>query len=279
MPEPIKTIGLIAGGMQFPVLVAQGVKAKGHKLVVAGFTGHTNMDVVPLADVWMELKLGKLNKLINYLKSNGVENVIMAGTIEKPKVMDIRHLDMRAVKLVLGKKNRGDSALLSLISSEFDKEGMRVVPAHEFLPELLTPEGVLTSREPDEREWSDLRFSWKIAKELGRMDVGQCLIVREGIVAAVEALEGTDAAIRRGCEFGGSGCVVVKVFKPGQQEEVDLPSLGMDTLKIMAEGKATCLGIEAGKSLFFDREATLDFADKAGISIVGLRSDFPADLS
>ncbi|BDQ36436.1 hypothetical protein SYK_07960 [Pseudodesulfovibrio nedwellii] len=279
MSESVKTIGLIAGGMQFPVLVAQGVKAKGHKLVVAGFTGHTNMDVVPLADVWMELKLGKLNKLINYLKSNGVENVIMAGTIEKPKVMDIRHLDMRAVKLVLGKKNRGDSALLNLISGEFDKEGMQVVPAHKFLPELLTPEGVLTRREPDEQEWNDLRFSWKIAKELGRLDVGQCLVVREGVVAAVEALEGTDTAIRRGCEFGGSGCVVVKVFKPGQQEEVDLPSLGMDTLKIMAEGKATCLGIEAGKSLFFDREAALEFADKAGISIVGLHSNFPADSS
>ncbi|NDV20193.1 UDP-2,3-diacylglucosamine diphosphatase LpxI [Pseudodesulfovibrio sp. JC047] len=277
MSESVKTIGLIAGGMQFPVLVAEGVKAKGHKLVVAGFTGHTNMDVVPLADVWMELKLGKLNKLVNYLKSNGVENVIMAGTIEKPKVMDIRHLDMRAVKLVLGKKNRGDSALLNLISGEFEKEGMPVVPAHEFLPELLTPEGVLTTREPNDREWSDLRFSWRIAKELGRMDVGQCLIVREGIVAAVEALEGTDAAIKRGCEFGGNGCVVVKVFKPGQQEEVDLPSLGMDTLKVMAKGKATCLGIEAGKSLFFDREAALAYADQAGISIVGLRTDFPAE--
>ncbi len=264
------TIGLIAGGRQFPVLVAQGVKARGSRLVVAGFTGHTNMDVAPLADVWKELKLGNLNKLISYFKSNGVDRIIMAGTINKPKVMDVRYLDLRALKLVFRKKDKGDSAILGTLAREFEKEGMPVVPAHEYLPALLTPEGVLTTRQPDAREWEELRFSWKIAKELGRLDIGQCLVVREGIVAAVEALEGTDDTIRRGCKLGGVGCVVVKVFKPGQQEQIDLPSFGLDTLKAMAEGNATCLGIEAGKSLFFDRQITIEYADKVGISIVGL---------
>ena len=174
----------------------------------------------------------------------------MAGTIEKPKVMDIRHLDMRAIKLVLGRKDKGDSALLGIIAREFEKEGMTVVPAHEYMPDLLSPEGVMTRRQPNEREWGDLKFAWNIAKELGRLDVGQCVVVREGIVAAVEALEGTDETLRRGCAYGGPECTVVKVFKPGQQKEVDLPSLGLDTLKLMAEGKATCMGVEAGKSLF-----------------------------
>ena len=273
MSDKPLTIGLIAGGKQFPVLVAKGVKARGHRLVVAGFTGHTNMDVVPYADEWKELKLGKLNRLIDYLKSNGVDRIIMAGTIEKPKVMDVRHLDMRAIKLVFSKKSRGDSTLLGNLSLEFEKEGMAVVPAHEFLPDLLTPEGVLTRRKPDDRELGDLRFAWKIAKELGRMDIGQCLVVYEGIVAAVEALEGTDEAIRRGCTYGGKGCVVVKVFKPGQQKEVDLPSFGLDTIKTMVDGKATCLGVEAGKSLFFDREATLEYADAHNVSIVGLTEE------
>ncbi|MDC0335364.1 UDP-2,3-diacylglucosamine diphosphatase LpxI [Pseudodesulfovibrio sp.] len=273
MTEKVTTIGLIAGGRQFPIMVAKGVKARGFKLVVAGFTGHTNMDVVPHADVWQELKLGKLGKLISYFKSNGVDKVIMAGTINKPKVMDIRHLDMRAVKLIFSKKNKGDSAILGTLANEFEKEGMPVVPAHEYLPELLTPQGVLTKREPDEREWDDLRYAWGIAKELGRMDIGQCLVVREGIVAAVEALEGTDATIRRGCEFGGSGCVVVKVFKPGQQEQIDLPSFGLDTIKAMADGEATCFGVEADKSLFFDRDEAISFAEKHGISIIGLTAD------
>ncbi|ADU62418.1 MAG: UDP-2,3-diacylglucosamine diphosphatase LpxI [Pseudodesulfovibrio sp.] len=273
MSEPVTTIGLIAGGRQFPILVARGVKAHGYRLVVAGFTGHTNMDVVPYADVWQELKLGKLGRLIAFFRENGVDRVIMAGTIDKPKVMDIRHLDMRAVKLLFRQKNKGDSAILGSLAEEFEREGMPVVPAHDYLPELLSPLGVMTRREPDEREREDLRYGWKIAKELGRMDIGQCVVLREGIISAVEALEGTDAAIARGCGLGGPGCVVIKVFKPGQQEQVDLPSLGLDTVRAMIDGKATCLGVEAGRSLFFDRDEALALADRAGMAIVGLATD------
>ena len=273
MSEPVTTIGLIAGGRQFPLLVARGVKAHGYRLVVAGFTGHTNMAVVPYADVWQELKLGKLGRLIAFFRENGVERVIMAGTINKPKVMDVRYLDMRAVKLLFRQKNKGDSAILGSLAEEFEREGMPVVPAHDYLPELLTPRGVMTQRAPDDREWEDLRYGWKIAKELGRLDIGQCVVLREGIVSAVEALEGTDAAIARGCGLGGAGCVVIKVFKPGQQEQVDLPSLGLDTVRTMIEGKATCLGVEAGKSLFFDRGEALALADSAGLAIVGLAAD------
>ncbi|QJB57589.1 UDP-2,3-diacylglucosamine diphosphatase LpxI [Pseudodesulfovibrio sp. zrk46] len=273
MDKSPTTIGLIAGGRQFPILVAQGVKAMGSRLVVAGFTGHTNMDVIEYADVWQELKLGKLGKLISFFKSNNVDKILMAGTINKPKVMDVRHLDMRAIKLIFKQKNKGDSAILGSLAAEFEREGMPVVPAHEFLPDLLTPEGTLTQREPDDREWEDLAFAWKIAKNLGEMDIGQCLVVREGIVSAVEALEGTDATIQRGCKLGGEGCVVIKVFKPGQQEEVDLPSLGLDTIKAMADGGATCLGVEAEKSLFFDREQAISLANKHGIAVVGLSSE------
>jgi len=263
----------VAGGRQFPVLVAQGVKANGHKLVVAGFSGHTNMDVASHADVWMELKLGKLNKLIKFFKENGVERVIMAGTINKPKIMDVRHLDMRAMKLVFKRKDKGDSTLLNALAEEFESEGMLIAPAHELVPELLSCKGVLTSREPDEREMEDIRFGWKLAKELGRMDIGQCIVVREGIVAAVEALEGTDETIRRGCRYGGKGSVIVKVFKPGQEERIDLPSIGVDTIQTMVEEEGTCLAYEAGKSLFFDREEAVRIADKAGISIIGLTQD------
>lgn len=272
MADSAPTIGLIAGGRKFPILVAQGVKALGGRLVVVGFTGHTNMDVVPYADEWVELKFGKLGKLIDYFKSHGVDKIIMAGTINKPKAMDIRHLDMRAIKLLFKQKNKGDSAILGTLAGELEREGMPVIPAHEYLPELLMPEGVLTRREPDAREWEDLDFSWKIAKELGRMDIDQCIVVREGIVAAVEALEGTDETIRRGTKLGGEGCVVIKVFKPGQQEQIDLPSLGLDTIRAMAEGGATCLGVEAGKSLFFDQDEAVDYAEKHGISIVGISS-------
>lgn len=273
MSESNIVVGLIAGGRQFPLLVAKGVKEHGHKLVVAGFTGHTNMAVVDHADVWRELKLGKLNELIQFFKENGVNKVIMAGTIDKPKIMDIRHLDMRAIKLVFKRKNKGDSAILGALASEFEAEGMFVAQAHELVPELLSPVGTITRCEPTEQQWEDIRFGWKLAKEFGRLDVGQCVVVREGIVAAIEALEGTDEAIRRGCAYGGEQCVVVKVFKPGQDERIDLPSLGLDTIQIMIEGGATCLAYEAGKSLFFDQEKSIEIANKAGLSIVGVLSE------
>jgi DUF1009 family protein len=271
-----QVIGLIAGGRQFPVMVARGVKAAGHRLVVAGFAGHTNPEVYPLADVSRELKLGQLSKLLDFFKDNRVEQAVMAGSINKPGVLDIRHFDARAVKILFSLKGKGDDAILRAFTQLLEGEGIGLLPPQRFAEGLLTPAGVLTRRTPDEREWHDLRSGAHLARELGRMDIGQCVVLREGIVAAVEALEGTDAAIRRGCELGGAGCVVVKVFKPGQEERVDLPSVGLDTVRIMARGDATCLGVEAGKSLFFDLEDTVAAADRAGIAIVGLTE---ADLA
>ena len=270
MSADAKVIGLISGGRQFPVLVARGIKDAGHRLVVAGFTGHTNPEVYPLADVFSELKLGQVTKLVDFFKQNKVEEAMMAGAINKPGVMDIRHLDARAVKIIFSLKGKGDDAILRAFTTLLESEGIKVLPPQTYAPGLMSPPGVLTRRAPDGREWADLRAGAAMARELGRLDIGQCVILREGIVAAVEALEGTDAAIRRGCELGGAGCVVVKVVKPGQEERVDLPSVGLDTVRLMAGGKATCLGVEAGKSLFFDLESTLAFADKAGIAIVGL---------
>jgi len=268
-----KVIGLIAGGRQFPVLVARGVKAAGHRLVVAGFTGHTNPEVYPLADAWRELKLGQLAKLLDFLKENGVQEVVMAGTIHKPGVMDIRHFDARAVKILFTLKAKGDDAILRAVSAVLEEEGMELAPPQRYAEGLLTPAGVLTRRAPDEREWLDLRHGAHLARELGRLDIGQCVVLREGIVAAVEALEGTDAAIERGCLLGGPGCVVVKMLKPGQEERVDLPSVGPDTVRGLARGKGLALGVEAGRSLFFDLEATIEAADRAGLTIVGLTRD------
>ena len=147
-----KVVGLIAGGRQFPVLVAQGVKAAGHRLVVAGFAGHTNAEVYPLADIHRELKLGQLAKLLDFLKENKVELVVMAGTINKPGVMDIRHFDARAVKLLFSLGGKGDDAILRAVTRLLESEGMALLPPQAFAQGLLTPPGVLTRRAPDERE-------------------------------------------------------------------------------------------------------------------------------
>lgn len=272
-----KVIGLIAGGRQFPVLVARGVREAGHRLVVAGFSGHTNAEVYPLAHAHSEMKLGQLGKLLDFFAAEGVEQVMMAGAINKPGVLDWRHFDRKALSILLNLKGKGDDAILRAFTQLMEGAGMQVIPPQTYAPGLMTPPGVLTRRSPDEREQADLARGLAMARELGRLDIGQCVVLREGIVAAVEALEGTDAAILRGCALGGPGCVVVKACKPGQEERVDLPSVGLDTIRRMAEGGATCLGVQAGKSLFFDLESTVALADKRGIAIVGLEGGLEAD--
>ncbi|WP_320008836.1 UDP-2,3-diacylglucosamine diphosphatase LpxI domain-containing protein [Maridesulfovibrio sp.] len=270
------TIGLIAGGGQFPLLVAKGAAAQGNRVVAVFFRGHSNFEVDEHVDESVELKLGQLNKLISFFKKNGVNKVVMAGTINKPKALDLRP-DFRAAKLLFKLATKGDDVILRTIANEFESEGMQVVGPHEYAPELITPSGFLTKRKPNEVERSDLTFGWNIARELGRMDIGQCVVVREGIVAAVEAIEGTDAAIKRGCELGGKGCCIVKVFKPGQEKRVDMPSIGLKTVQGMKDLGATCLGVEAGKSLFFDLDESIQFAEKHGITIVGLTQELIDD--
>ncbi len=272
MIKNYETIGLIAGGGQFPLLVAKGAAAQGNRVVAVFFKGHSNFEVSEYTDESIELKLGQLSKLISFFKKNGASKVVMAGTINKPKALDIRP-DLRAAKLLFKLATKGDDVLLRAITSEFESEGMEVVGPHEYAPELLTPVGFLTKRKPNEIESADLAFGWKIARDLGRLDIGQCVVVREGIVAAVEAIEGTDAAVKRGCELGGKGCCIVKVFKPGQEGRVDMPSIGLKTIQAMKELGATCLGVEAGKSLFFDLDESVRFADKYGITIVGLNQE------
>ncbi|WP_415716749.1 LpxI family protein [Maridesulfovibrio sp.] len=270
------TIGLIAGGGQFPLLVAKGAAAQGNRVVAVFFRGHSNFEVDEHVDESVELKLGQLNKLISFFKKNGVNKVVMAGTINKPKALDLRP-DFRAAKLLFKLATKGDDVILRTIANEFESEGMQVVGPHEYAPELITPSGFLTKRKPNEVERSDLTFGWNIARELGRMDIGQCVVVREGIVTAVEAIEGTDAAIKRGCELGGKGCCIVKVFKPGQEKRVDMPSIGLKTVQGMKDLGATCLGVEAGKSLFFDLDESIQFAEKHGITIVGLTQELIDD--
>ncbi|WP_320169453.1 UDP-2,3-diacylglucosamine diphosphatase LpxI domain-containing protein [Maridesulfovibrio sp.] len=268
-----EVIGLIAGGGQFPLLVLKGAAAQGHRVVAVFFKGHSNPDVCALADASVELKLGQLSKLISFFKTNGVTKVVMAGTINKPKALDIRP-DFRAAKLLFKLATKGDDVLLRAVTREFESEGMEVVGPHSFAPQLLTPAGLLSGRKPSETEQADLATGWKTAKELGRLDIGQCVVLREGVITAVEAIEGTDAAIRRGCELGGKGCCIVKVFKPGQEDRVDMPSIGLKTVQGMHELGATCLGVEAGKSLFFDLDKAVEFADKHGICIVGLTEEW-----
>ncbi|MDY7000355.1 MAG: UDP-2,3-diacylglucosamine diphosphatase LpxI [Thermodesulfobacteriota bacterium] len=267
-----ETVGLIAGGGQFPFLIADEARASGLRVAAVGFSGHTDASLSGRVDAWSELHIGQLSKLLRFFKDKGVSSVVFAGAVSKPKAMDVRP-DFKAVKLLFKLKTKGDDAILRAVADELESEGMRVVSPLEIVPGIGTPAGVLTSRRPRKHEWEDLEYAWPRARAMGRMDIGQSLVVKSGMVVAVEGLEGTDETLLRAGRLAGPGCVAVKVLKPGQDERIDLPAVGAKTIESMIKAQAVCLGIEAEHSLFFDMRESVDRADKAGISVVGLSDE------
>ena len=163
-----------------------------------------------------------------------------------------------------------DDDILRAVACELQKEGIEIIGAAEHLPGLLAPPGNLTRRKPNREEREDVEFGWKIAKELGRLDIGQCVVVRKKTVLALEAIEGTNETILRGGRLAKEKAVVVKVSKPTQDLRFDVPSVGRETIQVMAQVKATVLAIEAGKTLFFDKDAAISYADRSNIAIVSL---------
>jgi hypothetical protein len=264
-------LGLIAGEGQFPFLVSQGAQRLGRSVVAAGFKEHTKKELFAVVDDMVWLKLGQLGKMLSFFKRHGVEEVVFAGGINKPKALDIRP-DFKAARLLFQTRCKGDNALLEALVETLRLEGMQTVSPLSFVPSLKTPPGVLSKRKPSKEEHRDVDFGWPLAKELGRMDIGQCMVVRNEIVVAVEALEGTNATILRAGELAGPGCVVLKVFKPGQEQDVDQPSVGLQTIETMMRAGATCLAVEASKSLIFDRDQALEQANEAGICVIGVES-------
>ena len=274
---PGAAIGIIAGSGRFPFLVAQGARQAGLKVFICGFEGNADPALAGEADAFTLLNLGQLGGLINFFKQHKVGRVCMAGAISKPKALSLRP-DLRAAKVLfrLASRAKGDDVILRAVAEELESEGIAVVRPDALSPSLLAPEGVLGKKKPSPEEWADIRFGWGIAKTLGSLDIGQSVIVKKGIVIAVEAIEGTDAALERGGRLGGAGCTLVKAVKPGQDERLDLPSLGKTTLELLASHNYACLAFEAGRTLFFDLEAAVKAADTAGIAVVGVPSEAEA---
>ncbi len=263
-------VAIVAGGGQFPVLVAQGAKKKGAQVVVIGLAGQVDRDLASHATVYEEIKLGQLGKLLKLCKELGVEEVVFAGKVRKPaSLWDIRP-DLQALKLWQRLRSRNDDQLLRAVAEEIEAQGFKVVSPTHYLDDLLTPEGVLTQRAPTKEEEEDIRFGWEMAKAIGRLDIGQCVVVKDRMVVAVEAMEGTDATILRAGDLA-KGVVVVKVCKPQQDTRFDLPAAGLQTILSLKQAQGRVLVLEAGRSLFFDREQALALADQAGICVVGLR--------
>jgi DUF1009 family protein len=267
MPEEIENVGLIAGGGQFPLLVADAGRKKGHRIVAIAHHGETDRTLADTVDKIVWVSLGQLGRLIKALKKNNVRKAIMAGTISKGRMFGKIKPDLKGLALMSKIAIFHDDGILRTFTGALEKEGIEIISSISFMPELLAPPGCLTKTKPTKMEKEDIEFGWQVAKELGRLDIGQCVVVRRKTVLALEAMEGTDETILRGGRLAREKAVIIKVSKPGQDLRFDIPSVGLKTVQVMAKVKASVLAVEAGKTLMFDRAVTIEYADRKGISI------------
>ena len=255
-------IGLIAGKSNFPLIFAQSASKQGLEVVAAAHRGETDPYLEHLVSSVQWVSVGQLSKIINFFKKAGVTRAVMAGGITKGRLFTHLRPDLRALKLLSRMKHVGDDGILRGVAAELESEGITIVSPAPYLLELMVPAGVLSRRQPTAAERRDIEFGSEIAKEIGRLDIGQCVVVRRQAVLAVEAIDGTDATIRRGGLLAGEKAVVVKVSKPDQDLRFDVPAVGLGTIEVMQEVKAAVLALEAGKTLMFDRAAMLQLADQ-----------------
>ena len=263
-----ETIGLIAGKSQFPILFARAARARGLRVAAVAFAGDALAELAAEVDSLAWVRLGELGKIIKAFKAEGVSRAAMCGGVTKPRMFTDAHPDWRTLTLLPRLRHLADDGVLRLFADYLAEKGVAIMPSHELLPELLAPAGNYTRRPPTAEEKSDAELGWRLAHELGKLDIGQAVVVKGKAVVAVEAMEGTDACIRRGGELAGPGAVVIKRCKPGQDRRFDLPAVGADTVAVMAEAGATCLVIEAGRTLAFDRAEMTRRAEVAGICLL-----------
>jgi UDP-2,3-diacylglucosamine hydrolase len=266
----MKKIGIIAGNGDFPIEFARAAKQKGLTVVAVAHEGETLPELAQWCDAVCWVKVGHLGKLIKFFKEQGVRDVLMAGGIKKTRLFSGSLPDLRGAALLARMIAKKDDSILRAVAEELESEGITVRESTLYLDNLLAPAGVLTRRRPTKDEWNDIAFGWQMAKEIGRLDIGQTVVVKDLAVLAVEAIEGTDEAIRRGGRLCNEGAVVVKICKPQQDLRFDLPATGLLTISAMQEVKAACLAIEAGKTIMIQKETLLERADQAGIAIVAL---------
>jgi len=277
-----ETLGLIAGRGLYPREVARLARARGLRVVAVGFHSETDPALRDAVDAFTWVHLGELQKMIDTLGEARVKRAVMAGKVLKTHLYgDIEGLrpDARALRVLSSLGDRNDDAILGAVLSEIALAGIDFPPQTELLPELFGGEGVLGSVRPDEAQWADVRFGWPVAKRIGGLDIGQTVVVKDRAVIAVEAIEGTDAAIRRGGELAGSGCRVVKVAKPSQDPRFDLPTVGLETVKALADARASAFAFEAHRTVVLGPEELVSAADAHGIAVIGIGPDGPGPVA
>ena len=277
-------IGLIAGRGRYPIYLAEALKQQGIGVYCLGIVNHAAPVLQSMCDEWSPLGLGRLQTAFRFFRRHGLTHGTLAGGVNRRLLLDPMLIWKQlpdwytfrtfAPMFLTRRKDAAADTLLGAVVDAFGRNGFKLLPATDFIPDLLMKRQKLTRRGPTAAEWKDICYAWKIAKEMGRLDIGQSVCASGLAILAVEAMEGTDACIRRaGSLWPGKGFTVVKVAKPQQDMRFDVPTFGLLTLQAMYESGARVLAIEADKTIFIDRQDVVDFANLHNLCIVSISSD------
>ncbi len=264
----IKPIGLVAGRDNLPFEVLAEIKRRKARSVVIGLKGEVAPDIAQEADVYREIEVGQIEKMLDFFKRENVEEMVMAGKVGKRAIFE-GGFDRRFQQILQELPEKNDDAILLAVVQEFEINGFRVAKQTDYLQNLLAPLGTILGQVTP-GELADVQLGFRMAKAIGDLDIGQSVVVKQGVIVAVEAIEGTDEAIVRGGILGGPGAIVVKVSKPKQDERFDVPTVGRTTIESMGRAKAKVLGLEAGKALITEQEEMLALAREYDIKIIAL---------
>jgi len=264
----MERIGLIAGEGQLPVIFAQEARKKGVKVIGFGIKGMASPDLAGACDRIHWLGIDQIKKFFFLLLAERIKNIAMLGKVSKAVIYNSEKKDGYKLDLLKKSEDKKDYAILEKITAELEKRGIKVINSTDYLEPLLPEKGVLTKQIPSDRENDDIKFGFKIAKEIAGLDIGQTVVVKDKNVVSVEAMEGTDSTVKRSKDLSVEDFTVVKVSRPKQDMRWDVPVVGPDTVKLIAEYKGKILAIEAQRMFLVEKEKCLEIADNNGMSIV-----------
>jgi len=263
-------LGLIAGNGKFPFLVIEGAHRAGVQVAVAAIREETDPEIEKIADRLTWVGIGQLGKMLKFFQTEGVEKAIMAGQVKHVRIFSNAIPDVRMLKMLLRVPKRNTDTLIGAVAHELAAEGIELIDSTHFLKDQLPEVGTLTKRDANDAERSDIEYGLEVAREIARLDLGQTIVVRDRACVAIEAMEGTDAVIRRAGELVRGKLTVVKIAKPHQDMRFDVPVVGAPTIETMIAAHATCLCLTAGKTLMFDREEMIKLANRNKIAILAV---------
>ncbi|MBO6304286.1 MAG: UDP-2,3-diacylglucosamine diphosphatase LpxI [Selenomonadaceae bacterium] len=267
----MERIGLLAGAGKLPAMFANAAIELGYEVYAVALLDETDETLKDVATNYKKISIGQLDALIRHLKENDVVSVTMLGKVTKELLFNNKvQPDAAMTRLIMTLPNRNDDTVMLAFINELQNAGMKAMDQTELIKKLMPPKGSITKSEPTESEKADIEFGFKVAKELGRLDIGQTVVVKNLAVMALEAIEGTDECILRGGELAKGDAVVVKVAKPKQDNRFDVPTVGLKTIESMIKAKAKVLAIEAGETLLVEKEKVAHLAEANGITITAV---------